>query len=73
MKDKNPAFIEIKGRTLWQKKLNSKNLTIEILIKQNMYCFYTVPSDHLLLFVRGAATAAQVLAGCGQEVETVVL
>lgn len=32
-----------------------------------------VPGDHLLLFVRGAAAAAQVFAGRGQEVETVVL
>lgn len=32
-----------------------------------------VPGDHLLLFVGGAATAAQALAGRGQEVETVVL
>lgn len=38
-----------------------------------MYCFCKVPSDHLLLFVGGTATAAQVLTGCRQEVETVVL
>lgn len=37
------------------------------------HCFYTVPGDHLLLFVGGTAAAAQVLTGCGQEVETVVL
>lgn len=35
--------------------------------------FYTVPGDHLLLFVGGTAADAQVLAGRGQEVETVVL
>ena len=33
----------------------------------------SVPCDHLFLFVGGTATAAQVLAGRGQEVETVVL
>lgn len=32
-----------------------------------------VPGNHLLLFVGGTAADAQVLAGCGQEVETVVL
>lgn len=38
-----------------------------------MYCYCRVPGDHLLLFVGGTATAAQVLVGRGQEVETVVL
>lgn len=33
----------------------------------------TVPGDHLLLFVRSTATAAQVPAGRGQEVQAVVL
>lgn len=33
----------------------------------------SIPGDHLLLFVGGTATAAQALAGRGQEVETVVL
>lgn len=38
-----------------------------------MHCFDKVPGDHLLFFVRGTATAAQVLARGGQEVEAVVL
>ena len=33
----------------------------------------SVPCDHLLLLVGGVSTAAQVLAGRGQEVEAVVL
>lgn len=33
----------------------------------------TVPGDHLFLFAGSTATAAHVLAGRGQEVETVVL
>lgn len=38
-----------------------------------MYCHCSLPGDHLLLFVGGAATAAEGLAGRRQEVETVVL
>lgn len=74
MKEKFCSLLtEIRGRTARQTPLNSKNLTTEILITQIVYCFDTVPGDHLLLFVGGTATAAQVLAGCGQEVEMVVL
>ena len=54
----------------WEDKpLNRKNLTQDNLISQIVF----LPGHHLLLFVGGTAADAQVLAGCGQEVETVVL
>lgn len=46
---------------------------MEKLITQMLHYLTTVPGEHLLLFVGGTAAAAQVLAGRGQEVETVVL
>lgn len=39
------------------------------LISKNMM---TVPGDHLLLFIGGTTTTAQVLTRCRQEVQTVI-
>lgn len=73
IKEKFCTLFRDKREDLTDGKKTSELKNPEKRKQDDTHCFYIVPGDHLLLFVGGTATAAQVPAGRGQEVETVVL